>query len=431
MAKHKHLSLDERITISRLLDNSHSFKAIAAALDRDCTTISKEIRSHLIFEKKGAYGRSYNACQHRLSCDIRQLCPQCPPNRQRRPCSFCPACNAKCSAFLQQSCTSLQRPPYVCNGCDSLRNCTLEKRFYRPKHAHVEYLSVLSESRRGISLSEAEVQHLDSLLSPLIRQGLSLNHICVNNRDTIMLSPSTLYRFVDYGLFSARNLDLPRKVRYKSRKSKKIYKVDKACRIGRTFDDMQAFMDANPLMPLTQMDSLEGQKGGKVLLTIHFVKAEFMLAFLRDANDSASVTDIFQRLYLALEREAFTAIMPLLLGDNGSEFSNPKAIEFDQQGNRITHVFYCDPAAPYQKGSMERNHEFIRLFIPKGRSLDSFTQEDISLMMSHINSYSRPSLGNRCPYEVFAFLYGQDILDLLGCSRIPANDVTLNASVFR
>ena len=51
-------------------------------------------------------------------------------------------------------------------------------------------------------------------------------------------------------------------------------------------------------------------------------------------------------------------------------------------------------------------------------------------MMDHINSYGRESLGNRSPYEMFAFLYGQDVLDLLECHRVPSGNVTLNKSVF-
>ena len=179
------------------------------------------------------------------------------------------------------------------------------------------------------------------------------------------------------------------------------------------------------------MDSVIGNAGGRVLLTIHFVKAECMLAFLRDANDSQSVIDIFEKLYLDLSPDIFTNLMPVLLGDNGSEFSNPNALEFDRQGNRRTHVFYCDASAPYQKGSAERNHEFIRMFIPKGASFDNYTQQDISLMMNHINSYSRAGLGNKSPYEMMEFLYGNKILDLLGCRPIAPDDVTLDKSIFR
>ena len=179
-----------------------------------------------------------------------------------------------------------------------------------------------------------------------------------------------------------------------------------------------------------QLDSVEGKKGGKVLLTVHFVKCEMMLAFLRDANDAKSVIDIFNSLCDGLGLDDFRKIFMLLLADNGSEFSDPEAIEFNADGERRTRVFYCNPSAPYQKGSCERNHEFIRYCIPKGKDFSLFSQEDITLMMNHINSYARDSLGNRCPYDVFRFFYGDKLLDLLGCTTIPAQQITLRPSLF-
>jgi len=316
-------------------------------------------------------------------------------------------------------------------GAETYPNAPLKSGFIGPPYAQGEYKELLSESRAGISLSEAEVKSLDTVISPLISQGQSLNHICANNKDSIMLSESTLYRYVDYNLFTARNLDLPRKVRYRPRKIAKQHKVDKACRVGRNYQDFWAFKNANPDLPITEMDSVLGRIGGKVLLTIHFVQCELMLAFIRDANDSRSVIDVFNILCGKLGLETFKRIMPLLLTDNGSEFSNPAALEFDGQNMRRTHMFYCDPLASFQKGSAEKNHEFIRCFIPKGTSMDPFSQTDISRMMDHINSFCRESLGNKSPYDVFAFMYGEDILDMLGCMKIPPNEVTLKPSVLR
>ena len=103
----------------------------------------------------------------------------------------------------------------------------------------------------------------------------------------------------------AMNIDLPRKVRYNARKVKCHLKVDKACRIGRTYDDFKSYLLEHPDLAVTQLDSVEGKKGSKVLLTIHFLKAELMLAFLRDHNDSQSVIDIFERLFFELRPDRF------------------------------------------------------------------------------------------------------------------------------
>lgn len=428
MAKNTHLTLEERFLIARHLDNRDPFKAIGASLDRDCTTISKEVRAHKIYKKTGAPGRAFNNCARRRGCDHRRICTSCTSNRY---CWSCKKCTAVCPDFIEERCGRLSRAPYVCNGCPDLKKCTLEKCFYQPAYADKEYRTMLRESREGISLSEDEVRHLDSIISPLIRKGQSIHHICVHNKDSVMVSESTVYRFVDYNIFSARNIDLPRKIRYSRRRVKKHVKVDKKCRVGRTYQDLQHYLAGHPDLPIVEIDTVEGTKGGKVLLTLHFVKAEFMLAFLRSSNDSQSVIDVFEKLYRKLGCTEFQKLMPLLLADNGSEFSNPSAIEYSCQGDQRTRVFYCDPSAPHQKGSAERNHEFIRNFVPKGTSFEPYTQRDINRMMDNINSYGRQSLSDRSPWDMMAFLYGEDILKLLGSHKIRPNDVVMNASVFR
>ena len=426
----KHMTLEERYTIYHMLNEGASFKKIANAINKNCSSISREIRNHLEYKKTGSYSRAFNCCAHRKNCPQTALCIHCIHSVKRR-CSFCSKCNSVCKEFIEEKCSKLEKPPYVCNGCSEKRSCTLEKRFYNAISADKEYHSVLSESRSGISYSEQEIKHLDSVISPLIRKGQSINHICANNKDSLMVSESTIYRLIDYNLFSARNIDLPRKVKYCKRKKSKDFKIDKSCRINRTYKDYLKYRENHPHLPLTQMDTVEGCKGGKVLLTLHFVNAEFMIAFLRDSNDAQSVIDIFNRLYLELRCDIFTNIMPVIVTDNGSEFSNPLAIEYDKQGNQRTRIFYCDASSPGQKGSIEKNHELIRYILPKGTSFDDLTQEDIHIMMDHINSYSRESLGNKCPYDVFEFFYGTKVLEALNCHKITPNAVNLTPSLLK
>ena len=307
----------------------------------------------------------------------------------------------------------------------------MEKCIYDARKADNDSKYVLRESRSGISFTEEELRALDEILRPLVKQKQSIHHICATNRDRIHISERSIYRFVGSEYISVKSIDLPRKVRYRQRKKPGILKVDKSCRIGRDYSCFQEYLSAHPDTAVVQIDSVEGIKGGKALLTVHFVKTEMMLAFLRDRNDSASVTEIFNMIYQGLGHKKFVTLFPLLLADNGCEFSNPRALESTEDGTVRTKVFYCDPQAAWQKGSAERNHEFIRCFIPKGKDLGLFSQDDILTMMNHINSYSRESLGNKCPYDLFRFLYGSELLDLLGCCTIPPQMVTLSKSVFR
>lgn len=67
MALHKHLSLEEHFFIAKQLNNNTSFKSIALELDRDRTTISKEVRAHKILKKTGAHSRAFNNCFYAIT----------------------------------------------------------------------------------------------------------------------------------------------------------------------------------------------------------------------------------------------------------------------------------------------------------------------------------------------------------------------------
>lgn len=431
MAEGKHLTLEQRTCIEDMLKEHRSLSEIAAGLGKSLSTISREIRARAIYKRTGSMSGNYNACALRYQCGKSHICSPCHAERRHKLCRRCTMCNSFCSDFREEKCTVLSKPPYVCNGCAARVKCTLKKCFYDAGAADRAYRRGLSESRNGISLSEEEVRSLDEIITPLIKNKQSPYHICVTNRDEIMVSQRTIYRYIDARILSAMNLDLQRKVRFSARKKTVHVKVDKKCRIGRSLDDLNAYMDEHPDTPVVELDTVEGKKGGKCLLTIHFKKAEMMLAFLRDRNDSKSVIEAFNSLYDRLTAENFRKIFVVCLADNGSEFSNPSAIELDGTGALRTRVFYCDPSAPYQKGSAERNHEFIRLFIPKGKDMAPYTQKDISHMMDNINSYGRESLGGKSPYDAFSFLYGEEILSLLECHKIPPKNIILNPSIFK
>lgn len=432
MNKNKHMTLDIRCQIEKGLNNRSSFKTIAAQIGKDSTTVSKEIKNHILFEKKGAPYRPFNDCIHRRHCShYEDACKKC-ERKQKKKCSSCGECTAACPDYQKESCPLLLKPPYVCNGCPKKNECTLEKHRYDAAYAQKEYEAVRSESRCGFNLSEEELKQLDSVISPLLKNGQSIHHILLNNQDRIPYCEKTIYRYADSCLFSARNSDMPRKVRFRPRKSKSVpLKVDKSCRTGRTYEDFLAFRNEHPGLPVVELDSVEGKKGGAVLLTIHFVLQKFQLAFRREANDSQSVTAIFEQLYKTLGKELYMKLFPVLLADNGTEFSNPKALEFDTEGNRRSYVFYCHPSSPGQKGSCEVNHEFIRRIIPKGTDITPYSGVQIQRMMNHINSYGRGELGNKSPYEMMEFYFGKNILELLGFETVPANDIILRPALLK
>lgn len=412
----KHLSLSERFDIENGLSTRKSFKEIARSLGKDCTTISREIRNHYVVKNTGGIGRQFNNCIYRSTC----------PNRGKN-------CNLNnCTEFKEQKCNLLNKPPYVCNGCKLKNQCTLTKHFYDAAYANNEYLSNLSEVRSGVMIYQNEIDNLNSILTPLIcEQNQSIHQVIINNKNKIMFSDKTIYKYIDLGILNVRNIDLPRKVRFRNRtKATTVYKIDKKCLENRTYEDFLNYIKEHPDTPIVEMDSVEGKKGGKVLLTIHFVNCSFMLAFIREHNDAQSVIDIFNHLQDILGINKFKELFVIILTDNGSEFSNPKEIEFDiKTGELRTQIFYCHPSSPFEKGACEVNHELLRRILPKGTSFDDLTQNDINLIMSHINSYKRKKLNNVSPLTMFSTIYGKETVDKLGIQEIEPNSVSLSKNI--
>jgi IS30 family transposase len=277
-------------------------------------------------------------------------------------------------------------------------------------------------------LTPAELEQTDHIVSPLIRKGQSIHHIYLSHRDELFCSEKTLYTLIDSSLLTVRNLDLPRKPQRKLPRRKREFKIDRGCRCNRTFEDYLALLADRPDTPATLMDSVVPcREGSKVLLTLFWPQAQFLLVFLRDFNTAHSVAEIFDHLDTLLGREAFRRLFPVVLTDNGSEFSDPSTLEHDGR----TRVFYCDPLQSNQKSPIERAHEFIRAVLPKGSSFDDLTPELCRLLCSHINSYRRDSLQGKSPNDAFAWLYGEEILSKLEIQKIDPDDVTLTPRLLK
>jgi IS30 family transposase len=431
MEKYSHLSEDERYNIQHGLDNGKSFKQIAREIGRDCTTVSKEVRMRRAFKQVGAFGSPFNDCAHRFGCLENSLCSGAAcRNKLCRRCTRVP-CRKLCGQYEKETCPERDKAPYVCNGCGAKSKCTLEKALYSARGAHLEYSSVLSEARSGICADSGEIARLDGILSPPILSGQSIHHVCAQLPGSVMWSEKTIYKYADLGLFKAKNIDMPRKVRMRPRKSRhESLKVDSGCRVGRTYADYQKFIADNPQANIVEMDTVHGVVGGKCLLTLHILNAHFMLAFMLDSCSAANVNGAFVRLRRALGLKLYAIMFEAILTDNGSEFSDPKSIEFDDvEGEGVSRVFYCDPRRSDQKGAAENNHEMIRRVIPKGVPIERYSEQDIATMMNHINSYGRKSLNDRSPHQLLEFMYGAGATKKLGAELVPADKIVLRPSL--
>ena len=416
--KNKHLSYDDRLIIEKGLYEKKSFKHIARDIKKDCTTIAKEVKRNIIQKNESKLGRPFIDCIYRKDCKMKEKGIACTSDN--------------CSNYKYEICPTLLEVPYVCNACQKRVFCHKRKRFYYTFDAQKKYEKVISDSRKGITFSEQEINNINYILIPLIvNQGQSIHHAVINNKNKLMISEKEIYNLIDSNILNIKNIDLPRKVRYRARKKKGTsYKVDKQCLNGRRYSDFQKYLLQNPDTNIVEIDSVIGSVGGKCLLTIHFVNCSFMIAFLRDHNDAQSVIDIFNLINNLIGLDAFKKLFDVILTDNGSEFSNPLAIEVDPiTDEKRTQVFYCEPGKANQKGACEVNHELIRRILPQSTSFDNLSQKDINIMMSNINSYKRHKLNDKSPFDFFCVMYGKDITRKLGIVEIPPNDINISQSL--
>ena len=419
-----HLTIDDREFIEDALNMKLTLKEMADHINKDKTTISKEIkRNRILLTRKPE--QAAKTCAHKTTCKRRHVCgnPSCD-----KTCRHCKHynCYNHCKDFKQSTCKQLKCFPHVCNGCDQKIGCRLLKYKYRAKDAQQRYENQLVESRKGIDLSSEELKALDQLITPLVEKGQSLKHIHVNHQSEIKRSQRSLYNYFEMDLFTVRNIDLPRKVKCKPRKKKKPESVrNTTYNSDRKYQDYLHYMTQHPYTQVIQMDTVYNAKGGPGILTLYFVGVGLMIGYYLESLTVECVTKAIDAVQESVGDELFKKHFQLLLTDNGSEFKAPERIEISTDNTKRTKVFYCDPYASYQKGQIENNHGFIRTILPKKRSFSILTQEKVTLMMNHINSVAREGLNDKTAYAVAEEKLGLAFMEKLNLKLIHPDEVHL------
>ena len=418
----KHLTLLNREDIEKLLKAGFKFYQIAENIQKDPTTISKEVKKYRTEHFPSNFNNRNNYCKNKNSCTIKNLCN----SNCHSECRRCGKCNSICSQYELDLCVKLLKPPYVCNACNCYPQCRKIKYVYLASNAQKNYENSLISCREGINTSEEKLQKIDQLISPLIQQGQSIKLIYANHKEEIGCSIRCLYNYIDMGLFSVKNIDLPRRVKYKVRnKNNNKTKKDYSYRIGRTYDDFQKFLIDNPNINVVEMDTVEGIKGEKVLLTMIFRNFNFMIARLLPNKTSEAVNKELDNIEKVIGTELFKRVFKCILTDNGGEFQKPDELETSIDGSKRCWIFYCDANRSDQKAKVEKNHEYIRYIIPKGTSMDNYNQSDIDLMMSHINSTAREVLNFAIPFDMASIYLGMDTMKKLNFSKVHPDNIIL------
>ena len=382
----KRLTIENRILIDNLLRLNYKLKDIANILECESSTVSREIKKRRI-TGKGIY----------------------------------------------KECEKVKRFPYVCNGCSNKSRCRKKKYYYNYAKAQEHYNYILKYSRTGIDMSLDELYYRDEYFKEHLKnKNQPITHIFKEIENTFPKSIPTFYRYIHDGYFPSLNDEmLARAYSYKPRKrtgEEPKIRMDNSIRKGRTLENMKAYLELHPNANIVEMDTVIGkQEDKKCIMTLYFRNSKLMLMFLIDKYKTKAVSDVFKSLRKQLGYDLFKKLFEAILTDNGWEFSKPDDIEFDYNtGEKLINVFYCNPYSSWEKGGIERNHEFIRYIIPKGITFDQLTNKNIIDMMNNINNVKRKSLEYKTPYELFKNIYGEDCTKKLHLTHIKHDEVNLS-----
>ena len=374
MKQWKHLTLEQRKVISSGISHEIKLKEIGKSLQVDPTSISKEVKRNRI----------------------------------------------EISTGLNNDCKRTQRWPYVCTGCSKKynNNCPFTKYKYDAKKAQQKADINLVNSRRGIDVDDEEFKQLDTIIKNGVDENKSIYQIKIENNDIIKKSISTLYGYINKGYLTTKKIDLPYAVAYKKRKHNKKYEYsenNKIDRTGHTYLDYLAFIHKHPGAYVWQLDFLGAIKtDNNNILTFILPNLQFTLLNIIKNPNSSKVVEFFDDLEEKLGIDTFKVLIPVILTDRDPNFSDIDGICYSKKtGEERCKIFFCDPYVSNQKPNVENMNKQIRLFFPKGKSVDKYLQNDIKLINETIINKPLRSLDGNTPREAFIKIFDEDIFNKL------------------
>ena len=426
------MTLSDRIEIEAGIYARKSLSEIAERIHKSRRHVSEELRRNATkIPGEHPLGKR---CRNATGCRRGGLCGK---ENCHQICCTCKEvdCQTVCKAYNDAPCKELQKPPYVCNVCSRRRKCKADRAYYTAQQADAVAKRRYAEARSKPQMQKEAMAALDALVTPLIKKGQPLTHIYAEHGAELPVSQRTLYNYIDSGRLSVGNLDLRRKVGYRPRKKKQEPTegfLNQKYRQDRTYEDFFTYMARHPKATYVEMDTVKGcREQGKRMLTMLFVEQNLMLIFLMRDGKADTVVEQFDWLTAALGLDTFRKLFPVILTDNGSEFKHTREMEFTVDGQRRTRIYYCDPQASWQKPHVEKNHEYIRYVLPRGKSFSPYTQEDIILLLNHINSTRRSKLGGKTPFELADSEEFLKLKEVMGLKAIPADEVDLTPRLLK
>lgn len=211
--------------------------------------------------------------------------------------------------------------------------------------------------------------------------GLDFNtNICIR----------TLYSYIDKGVFlHLSNKNLLYKGKRKKHKAAHIKKPN--TKKGKSIDNRPFDFYDRSAFGHWELDSVIGKRAGSgnTLLVLTERKTNKELIFRAKDKSIKSTVQIFDRIEKRLGATKFRKIFRTITCDNGSEWDGDLIERSSVAVKKRTEVYFCHPYSSWERGSNEKQNQFIRRFIPKGDKIEKYSDNFIKEVEGYINRYPR------------------------------------------
>ena len=340
--------------------------------------------------------------------------------RNRTPINFAEGAKSNCNKLKRWPFVCSNCNPFVCSNCNNRynKNCSFIKFKYDSKIAQRKADANLVNSRKGIDLDSSEFKKLDFIIKKGIDDNKSVYQIMIENKDDINKSITTLYRYINNGYLTTKRIDLPYAVKYKKRKHNKKYDYssnNKIDRTGHTYLDYLSYIHKNPGINVWQLDFLGAIKtDSNNILSFILPNIHFTLITLINNPNSSKIVSFFDNLEQKIGTEAFIDLIPVILTDRDPNFTDIDGICFSKiTGEERCKLFFCNPYVSNQKPNVENINKQLRRFFPKGKSVDNYSQKDITEKNLILLKSPLKSLDGYTPEDAFKKVYGDELFNKL------------------
>ena len=371
----KHLTFEQRKVISNGISHNYKLKEIAESLGFDPTSISKEVK------------RNREAIT--IGKDV-------------------------------SNCKKVNRWPYVCGYCPQKYNnqCVFTKYKYDAQKAQNKADANLINSRKGIDIDSETFNELDKIVKDGVDNKKSIYQIAIENKNSIDKSVTTLYRYINNGYLTTKRTDLPYAVTYKKRKHNKKYEYsenNKIDRTGHTYIDYLAYLHQNPGIYVWQLDFLGTIKtDNNNILSFVLPNMQFVLLDLIKNPNQDKVVEFLDDIEERIGTNTFIELIPVILTDRDPCFTDINGICFSKiTGEERCKLFFCDAYVSNQKPNVENINKQLRLYFPKGKTIDNYSKQDIQKINQALLNRPLKSLDNFTPKDAFIRVFDEELFNKL------------------